>query len=66
MPNGWDALVNELMCKYDAEKSAHTKKDVCSIAAIYGKEDGVQYASYPKDFELGEYSYDAMQEDMTT
>ena len=66
MPNGWDALVNELVCKYDADKSAHSKKQVCCIAAIYGKEDGVKYASYPKDFELGEYSHDALQEDMST
>ena len=66
MPNGWEDLVGELVNKYDAKTSAHKVKNVCKFAAIYGKADGVLYASHPAGWKLDEYSHDVEQEDGST
>ena len=47
MPNGWEGLVNEIINKYDPKTNCHKVKNVCCMAAIYGKNDGVLYGSYP-------------------
>ena len=65
MPNGWEALVNELVCKYDAKTSSHKVKNVCEFACIYGKADGVLYAAHPANFKLTQYSHPVDQEDGT-
>ena len=58
MPNGWEGLVAELVNKYDIKTSTHKVKNVCKAAAIYGKDNGVLYASHPAGFKLDEYQHD--------
>jgi hypothetical protein len=58
MPNGWEALVSELAHKYDAKTGSYKAKNVCCNAAIYGKADGVLYASFPAGFKLESYAHD--------
>jgi len=66
MPNGWENLVAELVNKYDIKTASHKVKNVCKAAAIYGKADGVLYASHPPGFKLDEYQHDVAQEDGST
>ena len=66
MPNGWEALVAELANKYDKNTGTHKVKNVCLSACIYGRQDGVLYASHPPGFKLEKYSYDLPQEDGST
>ena len=47
MSTGWDALVSELHNKYDPKTSSHKYKNVTQYACIYGKSDGILYASHP-------------------
>ena len=63
MPNGWEALVGELQNKYDPKTSAHKVKNVCKQCCIYGKADGVLYASHPAGFKLESYTHEVEQED---
>ena len=39
--SGWDALLGELINKYDPKTSTHKVKHVLKKAAIYSKADGV-------------------------
>ena len=65
MPNGWEALVGELVNKYSAKKNQHTLKGVCKAAAIYSIE-GVCYASHPPTWQLSKYTFDCPQDDGST
>jgi hypothetical protein len=66
MPNGWEAIVSELVNKYDKNTSTHKVKGICQYACIYGRQDHVLYASHPAGFKLEKYSYDVPQEDGST
>ena len=58
MSSGWDALLGELMNKYDAKSSSHKVRNVMKKCAIYGKNDGVLFAAHPPDFKLGKYDHE--------
>ena len=65
MPNGWEALVGEIVNKYDKKTSSHSAKNVCKFGAIYSLE-GVCYAAHPASWSLTKYETDVMQEDGST
>lgn len=51
MPNGWEAMVNELVNKYDLASNSHKLKNITKFAAIYSL-NGECYASHPASFKL--------------
>ena len=53
----WQPLLNELVNKYDPKTSTHKINGVCEFAAIYGKDDGKLYASYPTGWKLTSYEH---------
>ena len=65
MPNGWEAIVGEILNKYDAKTNTHKVKNLCCNVAIYGK-DGTLYASHPAGWKLESYTYDTPQDDGST
>ena len=54
MPNGWEALVGEIMNKYDKKTGTHKINGVSKYAAIYGK-DGTCYATSAPSWSLSKY-----------
>ncbi len=50
--------MNELVNKYDAKTSTHKFSGVCEYAAIYGKADGILYASHPAGWKLEQYDHE--------
>ena len=56
--SGWDALLGELMNKYDPKSSTHSVSNVMKKCCIYGKNDGVIFAAHPPDFKLGKYDHE--------